>query len=380
MDKIHIDAHKEAMNLASEAFVLRIQGQVDLANSLTLKAFKKERQAALSVLNETDLEPTRSVLFRSAASLAIECFEFREAEKLICAGLYGNPPDEIAEELRDLLETVNFSRHLHLKNIDITCNEFQLSLTGNSVGLGVAKASEYLPRIDKIETLIYRTEERRREINFRNSGAPSKIIRDNLELFISTPRAASFAVTLRLGFNTSLPLQGAGLADEIIDDIFLSLRLFNNSDFEALKHHIPDKDYFQNFIGIAKMIAPDGEKVKTVNLTSLRSGIEESISMSTPRSNTLKINENYQTLKNNGETSMGENIKVIGRLKLADSVKKNGKLLIVDDTTDEEYSVRVPKAIMSDIVKPLWEEKVVLEGVKKKKYIDFTDIYPFVND
>jgi hypothetical protein len=276
---------------------------------------------------------------------------------------------------------VNFERHLHLKNIDITCNELQLSLTGKSVGLGVAKASEYLPRIDKIESLIYRTEERRQQINFRNVGGPTKGIRDNLELFVSTPRAASFAVTLRLGFNATLPLPGAGLADEIIDDIFYCLRLFNNSDIQGLKKHIPDKNYFQNFIGIAKMIASDGEKIKTVNLTSIRDGEEESISMSTPRSNTLKINDQSQPSLNDGEeTFVGDAVKVTGRLKLADSSKMNGRLLIVDENTHEEHSVRVPKSIMSDIVKPLWEEKVVLEGIKKKKYISFTDIYPAISD
>ena len=50
----------------------------------------------------------RSVLHRSAASLALECGALREAERLIAAALSGDPPDEIAEELRDLLEQVYF--------------------------------------------------------------------------------------------------------------------------------------------------------------------------------------------------------------------------------------------------------------------------------
>ena len=51
-------------------------------------------------------EPSRSVLHRSAASLAEQCGEFREAERLIAVALSGNPPEEIAEELRDLLQQV----------------------------------------------------------------------------------------------------------------------------------------------------------------------------------------------------------------------------------------------------------------------------------
>jgi hypothetical protein len=49
------------------------------------------------------LEPTHSVLHRSAAVLALECSELREAERLIGRALAGNPPVDIANELRDLL-------------------------------------------------------------------------------------------------------------------------------------------------------------------------------------------------------------------------------------------------------------------------------------
>jgi hypothetical protein len=66
-------------------------------------AFAKERTAADLVANQLDLEPTRSILHRSAAVLAIECAELREAEWLIGRALAGNPPDDIANELRDLL-------------------------------------------------------------------------------------------------------------------------------------------------------------------------------------------------------------------------------------------------------------------------------------
>ena len=53
--------------------------------------------------DQLDFEPTRSVLHRSAASLAVECLQLREAERLIGRALAGNPPPDIADELRDLL-------------------------------------------------------------------------------------------------------------------------------------------------------------------------------------------------------------------------------------------------------------------------------------
>jgi NTP pyrophosphatase (non-canonical NTP hydrolase) len=45
----------------------------------------------------------RGSLNWSAAVLAVECGELREAERLIGRALSGNPPNDIANKLRDLL-------------------------------------------------------------------------------------------------------------------------------------------------------------------------------------------------------------------------------------------------------------------------------------
>lgn len=98
--------HQEAMELAQLAYVADLDGDAARAGDLNRQAYEKEAAAARAVMNDYALEPTRSVLDRSAAVLALECGEVREAERLIAAGLAGNPPEEIAEELRDLLKRV----------------------------------------------------------------------------------------------------------------------------------------------------------------------------------------------------------------------------------------------------------------------------------
>src|SRR4051794_38109082 len=100
-----------------------------------IKAFEFEKQAFILFNSESSKEPTRSVLIRSAANLAILSEQMREAEKLISIGLAGDPPSEIAEEFRDLLQQVNFFRHLELHGLSPT--ELQLSLSGNQVGHGL---------------------------------------------------------------------------------------------------------------------------------------------------------------------------------------------------------------------------------------------------
>lgn len=56
------------------------------------------------------IEPTRSVLHRSAASLCMDCGNITEAERLIAAAKEGNPPAEILSELNDIQETIDAIR------------------------------------------------------------------------------------------------------------------------------------------------------------------------------------------------------------------------------------------------------------------------------
>ena len=125
------EIHRQAMELADQAFVAKLNGEAYKFQAFTRQAFALERQAALLLENDFSSEPSRSVLFRSAASLALECGELREAERLIALALAGNPPTEIAAELRDLFEQVNFQRQL----ISFVPTESQLFMNGEAISI-----------------------------------------------------------------------------------------------------------------------------------------------------------------------------------------------------------------------------------------------------
>jgi hypothetical protein len=115
--------HQQAMDLAEAAAVAHLRGAIEQAAQLTRQAFERETQAANLIASALDAEPTRSVLHRSAASLAIECGELRIAERLIATALSGNPPPEIAEELRDLFIQINLGQYLKRQGIDLAINK-----------------------------------------------------------------------------------------------------------------------------------------------------------------------------------------------------------------------------------------------------------------
>lgn len=68
------------------------------------KAFEYEQKAAMMLLNEKEMEPTRSILFRSAACLAYKSGYYSFSVKMAQEGLNGMPPFEIREELKDVLD------------------------------------------------------------------------------------------------------------------------------------------------------------------------------------------------------------------------------------------------------------------------------------
>ena len=95
------DVHRKAMDFAARGLIERMHGNEEAAASL----FKQALENELAAIRELDrlgekVEPTHSVLHRSVATLALDCRDFRLAEKLACKALAGEPHPEIAEGLR----------------------------------------------------------------------------------------------------------------------------------------------------------------------------------------------------------------------------------------------------------------------------------------
>ena len=101
-----LEVHRKGMLLAQNAHVAQFRGDQITALQLFSSAFDLEREAALDLADTLDKDLTRAVLFRSAASLAMNCGRFREGEEMIKMGLAGNPPQEIAVELHEVAKQI----------------------------------------------------------------------------------------------------------------------------------------------------------------------------------------------------------------------------------------------------------------------------------
>lgn len=355
--------HRAAMEAAEKAELARLAGDFHAADEGFRNAYEREAKAAALVANSYELEPTRSVLLRSAASLALECKEIREAERLVTQALSGYPPEEIAAELRDLLEQVYFARHLELREVTLQPNEFQLSIAGPAVGFGIASTSDFIDRLNRVESMLYRTAERKTGRPFRERGRIKGRFREALQMYISVPRAASFAVSIRFGTSSQLSLPGMDSSVEVINEILDCLELFNQQKVEPLQQRIADQAYYRNFIELARKIAPDGKEIVTVGLTSLTPGRERRVALSSPREGT----DPFKSVITRDEHAERKTIR--GTLKYADHRKEEAPEIRLIDEEGKSHRVQVPAGMMTDIVRPLWEYEVIVSGVCQRGVI-----------
>jgi len=231
-------------------------------------------------------------------------------------------------------------------------------MTGDEVGFGIAQSDEFTERVRDVKTLVDRVAERKQ-------GKPFKEKRSKkVELYLSVPRAASFAVTFRLGnSDDQLKIPGINvpeLSQVVIDDIFEGLKILIHSGAEALREFIPDEAYLRNFVAIATKIAPDGKKIKTVGLTATRNNREERLLIDIPRTQ-LILPPSIDELEN----KIGEYVEVVGTLQFADSTQATkGSIRVKSEEGIKR--INVPLGMMTDIVKPMYGEKVFITGTLQK--------------
>ena len=272
------ELHDQAMKHSESALMARMRGETELAVRLSRQALKSEI-SAINAVHEYS-EPTYSILCRSAGTLALDCNDLRMAERLAAQALAKDPPPDVAQELRDLLEQVNFHRHLELKGVSLEESDMQMNLTGSEVGYGFIKSHEFLMRVNHSLKLIQRIAERKNNKAFRETGPVGRDIAENYAMYLSVPRAASFSVTLNLcGPNNQQFIPGIMDAPVIVDEFMDLMELAEEDKIPQIRERISEPAYFNNFIGLAKKIAPDGERIKQVGFTVVRGGSHRSVAL-----------------------------------------------------------------------------------------------------
>ena len=342
------------MEVADQAFLVRRTDGPHQARPLFERAYTLEYQAA----QQTNKEPMRSVLHRSSATLALHGELIREAENAVALGLAGDPPPEIADELREVFEQINFRRHLSLRGIVLNPSELQMTLTGNAVSEGMALSDAIFNRVQNLEKLIIRTAQRVNNRPFVGRITNS----EHYSTYMSVPRTGSFAVTLRVGQPEQEVFSTMDDRARIIDEVISNLDLVNEKRTDDLRNVIQDRNYYESFLGLVKNIAPDGDAVRLVGVTVLRNGAETSVGLSVKQRDIRPIISEFAEDVTSQEQEVREPVQITGELLFADAIRQK-RVKIVDDN-NRTHSIEVSEAIAEDVVRPYFGKRVTIDAVR----------------
>lgn len=362
------ELHRSAMDFAAQGFMAQMRSAPQDAVSLFEQALGLEL-AAIAELPEP-VEPTYSVLHRSAGWMAIHCRQFRQAEQLACRALAGNPPSDVADELRDVLEQSNFHRHLDLNEVAIGQWEIGMNLVGRAVASGVTNLTCLLPRMESMRKLLHRTTQRLLERPYRPQVP--KYIHDHYPAFASAPRSGSFAISLRLGHPAAAaPLPGLFGPAQVISEFIDLVAMVNDNDMGAVERRIPDPAYRNNFVGLVRGVAPDGNDIRQVGFAVNDGGDIRTVAFTKLRSQ-IRIIDAATAL------DASDRIEVTGMLRYAAASARNSSRIKILDTYGQEHDIQVPSEMMDDIVRPMWNSSVTVAGTRRprQKIIRLHDIWP----
>jgi hypothetical protein len=338
------EMHRQAMDLADEADRARRVGDEALARNRFSQAASLESDAA----RLTSAEPSRGILYRSAAWLALEAGDARRAEVSAARGLAG--PDvhqETAAELRAVMEDARLRLSRPELPIPGQAVRLDFRISGSGVGHGDAPPEEVVNRIRLGESLLYRTAERLKRRPFRNKASPPASLRAELQPRLRVA-AGSFRITFELG-GRQLELFDDTAA--VVSEIVAAFQAMLSEDPGELERQIPEPDYRRHFVAVAKRLGPNRDAVDKLIVTG----------SSTQRVSTVTLGELPQHHHSEETESDAVREVLVGELLAADGAIKQPKIKLVPLRGGAAIQVRVDAALLEDIVRPYFGRRVRLK-------------------
>lgn len=357
------ELHNRAMELAQRALVERETGNHPEATGLAGEALSFELEAATLLQKSPAAEPTRSIIYQSAASLAQQAGDLPQAQRLIAEALSGYPPPRVEQELKHFFEEINFDSHLAVHGRPLASSEVQLAIVGDDVGYGRAVYSVFEDRFSALKGLLDRTSRLLAAFPFQRTPTSTSGL---FTTIITAPRPGSFAVTAELrprGQQQPLMVSGEQVIERVIDGV----RAVQDQDLERLERRIQDDSYFRNFVTLAQQLAPDGERVRMVGLTSAKG----EVSLTKPKA-AIEIPEaRLQPLAPRDVLATFQTV-----TGLLDEASLRGERIGFTTMDDRQINIRVQEG-MDDIVRSyfnrLVEVRLRVEG-KERELVSLTPV------
>jgi hypothetical protein len=360
--------HDQAMHMMNEAYSLKNANRNEEARQKFLDACNLELQSASYVEKLPENEPSRSMLFLGAASLAWHGEDFALAERLIGEGLSGYPPEDVKNDLRQLLDDVALSLAIRNSSAVLREEEAEMRLYGDGVGHGRIQSKSLISRVEAINQLISRTTQRRYNLPFESRPRKRGAYPD-YQIDIAWAEAGSFGIKLRLTQKIHEPISllqknPAGILKDVLDN----LALLNSGDTENLKKNIHDEEYYIHFIAQAKEVFPDGNIVSRVAIIVKHNYLQLQNTRQDIRNTIMQQDISVDNKKKKDSTTIFR-----GYLMVSDGIKS--QFTIVQDDGTKPVKIKVRNAL-EELAKKHFGDKVEAACEVKGKSYHLLDITP----
>lgn len=262
--------HQTSEVAASEAHAARRRGEEALATSLFADAAKAEL-LALKHLSASEKPRTFGVTAVSATALLYKAEQRREAEQF-AHSMLGQPglPDFATDQLREILQSIWNEQAQASAGVRFVPGQVTVSVDGGEVVKGGAPLDLVVERVQTIQALFYRTAEFLKNLPLRRRGPATKPIRDLCRpwLFQSVPGSYQFTVAIQGPAQGDMFVEGEP-EPRLVASTFMAILEGAASDPESnLPKIVPDAEYRETFLKLARNLAPTGRSFSHLELRS----------------------------------------------------------------------------------------------------------------
>ena len=347
-----VNRHNEAMEAYDEAMSAKRLGAMDEFRQFAEVALRLETEAALDYAATDDpQEPTRSIFFKGAAVIAMQLNEAAKAVSLAGQGLHACSEPVLRNERVSIIKQAHFVLTLaESDGVEISSNKFNFSIDGSDVGNGFAREDVFKAAFDSFITLVKRTYQRLQGVKFNSASSKSA----SLPIFVSVPIAGSFAVDVHLGDYINPELDGFKNETNLaatVEDVVICLEAVEENNLAVVRERIQDDVYYANFVALARKLRPKNEGMSIVKVV----GKTKIFSQSAVLTNKARSIQDLLVADKKQEHT----VEVRGLLRVASKKGQGREVVEICDREGIWHRAHVPEELMADIVRPLWDKRVV---------------------
>lgn len=260
-------SHRESERIAAQAHEAFREGERDRAKILFGAAGEAEA-VALSKLGQ-DKPRTLGITAASAAALLYKSGNFDRAEQFAHAASAMPLPSFARLQIRELLQSIWNERAQAEAGLSFMPGQVLVSIRGGNIVTGGAPLDLIVSKVQAVQSMFYRTAEMLLNLPLRLKGPPSRNIQERCKpwLFQSVPGSYQFAVAIQKPLQEEL-FPTEEIEPEVLTDTFLRILGAASDETEELRTFVPQDDYRQTFLKMARNLAPTGKTFEQMEVRS----------------------------------------------------------------------------------------------------------------